>query len=78
MRFHFDPEQKRQLDAIDAVLWVFEGQTAGGDNKAFHQVAPGEAFAETGENKNKCGKAHYRDLNNGVEFRQVSEVKELD
>ena len=48
MRFHFDPKQKHQLDAIDAVLRVFEGQPAAGNNEAFHQAAPGEAFAETG------------------------------
>lgn len=49
MRFHFDPKQKHQSDAIDAVLRVFEGQPATGtNNEAFHQAAPGEAFAETG------------------------------
>lgn len=48
MRFHFDPKQKHQLDAIDAVVRVFEGQPASGGNEAFHQAAPGEAFAETG------------------------------
>ena len=48
MRFHFDPKQKHQLDAIDAVLRVFEGQPATGNNEAFHQAAPGQAFAETG------------------------------
>ena len=49
MRFHFDPKQKHQLDAIDAVLRVFEGQPAGDDgSEAFHQAAPGQAFAETG------------------------------
>ena len=48
MRFHFDPKQKHQLDAIDAVLRVFEGQPAGGSSEAYHQAAPGEAFAETG------------------------------
>ena len=48
MRFHFDPKQKHQLDAIDAVLRVFEGQPATGGNEAYHQAAPGQAFAETG------------------------------
>ena len=77
MRFHFDPKQKRQLDAIDAMLRVFEGQPAGTGTEAFHQVAPGKASAESEENKIKCGKAHYEILDN-VEFRQASEVKELD
>lgn len=48
MRFYFDPEQTHQLDAIDAVLRVFEGQPAGSGNEAFHQATPGEVFAETG------------------------------
>ena len=48
MRFHFDPNQEHQLDAIDAVLRVFEGQPARASNEAFHQAAPGQAFAETG------------------------------
>lgn len=48
MRFHFDPKQEHQLDAIDAVLRVFEGQPAGGSSEAYHQATPGEAFAETG------------------------------
>ena len=49
MHFHFDPNQKHQLDAIDAVVRVFEGQPAGDDgSEAFHQAAPGQAFAETG------------------------------
>lgn len=77
MRFHFDPKQKHQLDAIDAVLRVFEGQPASGGNEAFRQVAPGEAFAESEKNKIKCGQAHYEILDN-VEFKQVSEVRELD
>ena len=38
----------------------------------------GQELRPSEENKIKCGKAHYRDLNNGVEFRQVSEVKDLD
>lgn len=75
MRFHFDPKQKHQLDAIDAVLRVFEGQPARVSNKAFHQVAPGRAGAKSEENKIECGKANYRILN--VKFEQVSKVSKL-
>ena len=48
MRFHFDPKQKHQLDAINAVLRVFEGQPAVSGSEASHQAAPGEMFADIG------------------------------
>ena len=48
MRFHFNPNQKYQLDAINAVLRVFEGQAAGSRSSAFFSVNSGEMFIETG------------------------------
>ena len=48
MRFHFNPNQKYQLDAINAVSRVFEGQAAGSRSSAFFSVNSGEMFTETG------------------------------
>ncbi len=42
MRFHFNPGQKYQLDAINAVLCVFEGQLAGSGSTAFLSINSGE------------------------------------
>ncbi|MDD9852026.1 MAG: hypothetical protein OXU94_09790 [Gammaproteobacteria bacterium] len=33
MKLHFNPNQKHQLDAVDAVVRVFEGQPAGAGAK---------------------------------------------
>ena len=48
MRLHFNPNQKYQLDAIEAVLRVFKGQPPGSGSNAFHSSNPGEMLAETG------------------------------
>ena len=48
MRLSFDPNQKYQLDAIDAVLRVFEGQPASAGSGAFLSVSAGEMLAEAG------------------------------
>ena len=49
MRLHFNPNQKHQLDAIKAVLRVFEGQSAGSGSNAFLWSDPDEKMlAETG------------------------------
>ena len=48
MRLHFNPNQKYQLDAINAVLRVFDGQAAGSGSGAFFSVNSGEMFTETG------------------------------
>ncbi len=48
MRFHFNPGQKYQLDAINAVLRVFEGQPVGRGSSAFLSINSGEILAETG------------------------------
>ncbi len=48
MRLHFNPHQQYQLDAINAVLKVFEGQPAGSGSNAFLSSNPGEILAETG------------------------------
>lgn len=48
MRLHFNPHQSYQLDAINAVLRVFEGQPAGSGSNTFFASNPGEMLAETG------------------------------
>ena len=48
MRLHFNPHQKYQLDAINAVLRVFDGQPAESGSNAFLSSNPGEMLAETG------------------------------
>ena len=48
MRLHFDPKQKYQLDAINAVLRVFEGQPADAGSRVFHPADSGELPINTG------------------------------
>ena len=47
MRLHFDSNQQYQLDAINAVLRVFDGQPAKGSNP-FPSSYSGEVIIETG------------------------------
>lgn len=48
MQLHFDSNQQYQLDAINAVLRVFEGQPTGSGSNVFLSSNPGEVLAETG------------------------------
>jgi len=62
MKFHFDPNQQFQLDAINSIVDIFEGQQLN------------QRISE--KQKIKCGYAHFNEFDN-VEYKQVSTVGDL-
>ena len=89
MKLHFDPNQQYQLDAINSIVGIFEGQPLNrGDfgfsvdnEKTVYFVAEtksaGQELRISEKQKIKCGYAHFNEFED-VKYRQVATVGELD